>query len=173
MHTLILIIYVVGYVFKCTYTVISPKNHHNYNFVFIKKYSIFLVIYWLVGSVTWPENNVTPVKLSLIININGRSHVKLGFITIALIIIMPAVAAAASVPSSFTSIKAFCTTGKKNIYKIFLPWFHSKPENLKNSRQKNSWNQKKNLLAFFLVLNFFLVQKLIFGHFWNCKKGIW
>ena len=27
-------------------------------------------------------------------------------------------------------------------------------------------------IAFLVVLNFFLVQKFIFGHFWNCKKWI-
>ena len=52
---------------------------------------------------------------------------------------------------------------------------HRRPENLKKSRQKNSWNQiKPNFffreIAFLAVLNFFPVQKLIFGHFWNCKK---
>ena len=60
-----------------------------------------------VGSATCPENNITPVKLSRIINIKGRSHVNFGTMTIALIIIMPAVAAAASAPSSLTSINAF------------------------------------------------------------------
>ena len=49
---------------------------------------------------------------------------------------------------------------------------HSGPENLKKSRQKNSWNQKKiREISFLTVLNFVLVQKLIFGHFWNCKKN--
>ena len=34
-------------------------------------------------------------------------------------------------------------------------------------------NQKKNFfheIAFLAVLNFFPIQKMIFGHFWNCKK---
>ena len=34
-------------------------------------------------------------------------------------------------------------------------------------------NESKNFcreIAFLAVWNFFLVQKLIFGHFWNCKK---
>ena len=34
-----------------------------------------------VGSATCPENNITPVKLSRIINIKGRSHVNLGTMT--------------------------------------------------------------------------------------------
>ena len=46
---------------------------------------------------------------------------------------------------------------------------HSGPENL-----KNSWNQiNKNFfreITFLAVLHFFPVQKLNFGHFWNCKK---
>ena len=55
---------------------------------------------------------------------------------------------------------------------------HSGPENVKKSRQKNSWNQiNPNFffvkLHFWRVLNFFPVQKLIFGHFWNWKNGIW
>ena len=44
---------------------------------------------------------------------------------------------------------------------------------LKKSRQKNSWNQinkKTHKIAFLVVLNFFPVQKLIFGYFWNCKR---
>ena len=43
----------------------------------------------------------------------------------------------------------------------------------KNPGQRNSWNQIKNFfheIAIFIVLNFFSVQKLIFSHFWNCKK---
>ena len=40
--------------------------------------------------------------------------------------------------------------------------------------QKNSWNQINQFffreIAFLSVLNFFPVQKLLFGHFWNCKK---
>ena len=44
------------------------------------------------------------------------------------------------------------------------------------SRQKISWNQINHFffvkLHFWQVLNFFPVQKLIFGHFWNCKKWI-
>ena len=47
----------------------------------------------------------------------------------------------------------------------------------KSPRQKNSWNQINQKIffreiAFLQVLNFFPVQKLIFGHFWNCKKWI-
>ena len=46
----------------------------------------------------------------------------------------------------------------------------SRPENLKKSRQKNSSNQINEkiifcAIAFLAVLNFFPVQKLIFGHF--------
>ena len=42
-------------------------------------------------------------------------------------------------------------------------------------RPKNSWNQTNQKkffreIAFLAVLNFFPVQKLIFGQFWNCKK---
>ena len=51
---------------------------------------------------------------------------------------------------------------------------HSGPENFKKSSQKNSWNQINPIffreIAFLPVLNFFPIQKLIFGHFWNCKK---
>ena len=38
--------------------------------------------------------------------------------------------------------------------------------------QKNGFWSKNFFreIAFLAVLNFFLVQKLIFGHFWNCKK---
>ena len=51
------------------------------------------------------------------------------------------------------------------------------PENLKKVQaKKNSWNQINQKIfceiAFLAVLNFFPVQKLIFGHFWNCKKKI-
>ena len=52
--------------------------------------------------------------------------------------------------------------------KIVPTSMHIGPENLKKSRQKNLWNQ------FFFreiaFLNFFPVQKLTFGHFWNGKK---
>ena len=47
---------------------------------------------------------------------------------------------------------------------------HSGPEKLKKSKQKNSWNQINSEIAFLAVLNFFLVPKMIFGHFWKCKK---
>ena len=51
---------------------------------------------------------------------------------------------------------------------------HSGPENWKKSRQKNLRNQINQFFshetAFLAVLNFFPVQKLIFGHFWNGKK---
>ena len=53
---------------------------------------------------------------------------------------------------------------------------HIGPENLKKSRPKNSWNQinKKFFreIPFLAVLNFFHVQKVIFGHVWNCKKWV-
>ena len=46
--------------------------------------------------------------------------------------------------------------------------------NLKNSRQKTSWNQINQIffceIAFLAVLYFFPVQKLIFGHFRNSKN---
>ena len=46
--------------------------------------------------------------------------------------------------------------------------------NLKKSRQKNSWNQINQFVfrevAFLVVLSFFLLQNLIFGHFRNGKK---
>ena len=41
---------------------------------------------------------------------NGRSKINCGVIRAALIIMIAAVAAAASDPSSLTSMKAFCTT---------------------------------------------------------------
>ena len=65
---------------------------------------------------------------------------------------------------------------------------HSGPENLKKSRQKNTWHQINIFheiyfsifpwklsnffreIAYLTVLKFFPVQKLNFGHFWNCKK---
>ena len=52
---------------------------------------------------------------------------------------------------------------------------YSRPENLIKSRQKNSWKQINQIffsreIALLAVLNFFPVQKLSFGHFWNCKK---
>ena len=52
---------------------------------------------------------------------------------------------------------------------------HSRPENLKKSRSKKLVKSNKSKyffceIAFLAVLNFFPVQKLIFGHFWNCKK---
>ena len=52
---------------------------------------------------------------------------------------------------------------------------HSGPENLKKSRQKKlvkSNQSKKKIpeMAFLAVLNFFPVQKFIFGHSCNCKK---
>ena len=56
-----------------------------------------------------------------------------------------------------------------------VPKPHSEPENLKKSRlKKNSWNQinQKFFLwnCIFGSFKIFLVQKFIFGHFWNCKK---
>ena len=53
---------------------------------------------------------------------------------------------------------------------------HNGPENFKKSRQKKLEKSKKSKLFFFreiaflAVLNFSPVQKLIFAHFWNCKK---
>ena len=44
---------------------------------------------------------------------------------------------------------------------------------LKKSKAKKLVKSNKSFfceIAFLAVLNFFLVQKLIFGHFWNCKK---
>ena len=59
---------------------------------------------------------------------------------------------------------------KWNFFEFFsnnVPEGHSEPENLKQSRQKNSWNQINQFheIACLAVLNFFPVQKLIFGHF--------
>ena len=50
----------------------------------------------------------------------------------------------------------------------YLIW-HSGPENLKKSRQINQ-NFFFREIAFLAVLNFFPVQNLIFGHFWNGQK---
>ena len=55
---------------------------------------------------------------------------------------------------------------------------HGGPENLKKSRPKKLVKSNKSNLffrkiAFLAVLNFFPVQKLIFGHFWNGKKWNW
>ena len=36
--------------------------------------------------------------------------------------------------------------------------------------KSNKWKIILCNIAFLAVLNFFPVQKLIFGHFWNCKK---
>ena len=36
----------------------------------------------------------------------------------------------------------------------------------------NFCTRKKFKIAFLVVLNFFVVQKLIFCHFWNCKKCV-
>ena len=63
--------------------------------------------------------------------------------------------------------------GRRNLVHSFP--LHSGPENLKKATQKNSWNQiNQNFflhqIVFLVVLNFFPVQKLIFGHFRNCKK---
>ena len=84
---------------------------------------------------------------------------------------------------SSTRIQTTCKTpwGELTLqseYKICGPdnfEIYSEPENLKKVQEKNSKNQinKNNFfreIAFLTVLNFFLVQKLIFGHFWNCKK---
>ena len=56
---------------------------------------------------------------------------------------------------------------------------HGGPENLKKSRPgKNTRGGKQmnqffsRAIAFLAVLNFFPVQKFIFGHFWNYKKWI-
>ena len=59
-------------------------------------------------------------------------------------------------------------------FKVFLEesvtfLFHSRPENFKKSRKKNWWIQ---INPIFLVKLHFPVQKLIFGHFWNCNKWI-
>ena len=44
----------------------------------IQRPSGSLVRFWFVGSVTCPENRIIPVKLSLIKNMKGLSHVNLG-----------------------------------------------------------------------------------------------
>jgi hypothetical protein len=56
---------------------------------------------------TLPPNKTKAVKLSLIQKRNGLLQIKRGFRTIILFETAPMVAAAASEPSSFTSIKAF------------------------------------------------------------------
>ena len=52
--------------------------------------------------------------------------------------------------------------------------FHSGPENLKKSRQKNSWNtiSQKNFreIAFLAVLNFFPCSKIYFWPFLKWQK---
>ena len=58
---------------------------------------------------------------------------------------------------------------KPYMYNYFCRLVYSGPENLKKSRQKNSWNQI-NEFAFLAVLNFFPVQKFIFGHFGNFEN---
>ena len=60
--------------------------------------------------------------------------------------------------SSIRWIVCVCTVGTENLKKV--------------QGKKNSWNQINQFreIAFLAVLNFFPVEKLIFGHFWYCKK---
>ena len=55
---------------------------------------------------------------------------------------------------------------------VFLVW---RTRKFKKVQAKKLVKSNKSIffreIAFFAVLNFFPVQKLIFGHFWNCK--IW
>ena len=81
--------------------------------------------YCLVGSVTCPVNNVNLVRLSLIKNKKGRLQIKNLGNDADLIPIAATVAAAASVPTSFTSIKAFWRTGKK-LNALLTQWDRSK-----------------------------------------------
>ena len=65
---------------------------------------------------------------------------------------------------------------RKNFVKSSHCSISQQARKFKKVQAKNLWNQiiKKKFreIAFLAVLNFFPVQKLIFGHFWNCKKWI-
>ena len=45
--------------------------------------------------------------------------------------------------------------------------------NFKNGKKSFFGTRKKLKTTKNAILNFFLVQKLIFCHFWNCKKCVW
>ena len=69
-----------------------------------------------------------------------------------------------------------CITVWAKILKKNTINFHNRQENLKKSRQKNSWSQINHKIffrdiAFLAVLNFFPVQKLAI--FEIAKNGIW
>ena len=58
------------------------------------------------------------------------------------------------------------------LLRLLPPLTHSGPEKLKNSRQKNSWNQinPKYFFCEIAFLNFFPVQKLILAIFLKSQK---
>ena len=74
--------------------------------------------------------------------------------------------------------KGWCLRYKAPQNKKFSPNFSQRTRKLKKSSdKKNSWNQINQFffswnreIAFMAVLNFFPVQILIFGQFWNGKK---
>ncbi len=72
----------------------------------------YLAIQFLVGSATLPANKMKLVKLSLMRYKNGLSQMNGGKRIIILLVMTKAVAAAASEPSSLTSMKAFWTTAE-------------------------------------------------------------
>ena len=87
------------------------------NFIAIKCTCYFNITFYTldkVGSVTCPVNNVKLDSLSLIRNKKGRSQTKGTGNDADKGTNWATVAAAASVRSSFTSIKAFWRTEKKN-----------------------------------------------------------
>ena len=87
------------------------------------------------GSITCPTKRIIPDSLSLIKNMKGLSHVNLvGGSSSSQSDTHAAVAAAASVPSSLTSTKAFCTTWY-TLRSLLLPVI---PENNQNSYGNSS-----------------------------------
>ena len=91
----------------------------------------------------------------------GLSHVNSGFIGMALIIIIPAVAAAASAPSSLTSTKAFCTTCDTKRPLLVPPVI---PENNQNTNWNSSILGKKhwaNLAAFVIWIPVGILMEIL------------
>lgn len=135
-----------------------------FNLGFELKYPVFSTNAWkclrqkskksLHGLAYFPKNRMLPEWFSWIANRNGRSHLKstggLGFKSTEEVTIKTAVAAAASVPSSFTSTKALWTTFEINspvefsLIPLKLALFGSKasvaPSAITGSE---SWNWRK------------------------------
>ena len=71
-------------------------------------------------------------------------------------------------------IKYVQSTLEKLWYQSYSSWQYTVGQKLKKSPGKklvkSNITKKIREIAFLVVLNYFPVQKLIFGHFWNCEK---